>query len=101
MPKVSKARAHYRKLAKDHRERQKAWLDSLRDKPCLRCKNKFPVVCMDWHHRNPKTKSFSIRSQLTRSKKSILKEIAKCDLVCANCHRIIGSESKRNVRSQC
>ena len=47
---------------------------------------------MDWHHRDKTTKLFGIRMQLTRSKKALLAEIAKCDLVCANCHRIIESE---------
>ncbi len=43
---------------------------------------------LDFHHIDRETKSFSIGSG-HRSKTSTIKEIAKCTLVCANCHRSI------------
>ena len=43
--------------------------------------------CLDFHHIDPSTKSFSIGNQEARSFQSILKEIQKCIVLCSNCHR--------------
>lgn len=60
-----------------------------RSTPCKRCGGVFPPCVMDFHHREPAIKSFGIgtsgRAKLSRVKE----EIAKCDLLCANCHRIV------------
>jgi hypothetical protein len=57
--------------------------------PCMDCKESFPVVCMDFDHRNPEEKSFNIsRLGMITSEKRLREEIAKCDVVCSNCHRI-------------
>jgi hypothetical protein len=55
---------------------------------CIRCGESNPV-CLDFHHRDPQQKLFSIASSVEghRSKQLILAEIAKCDVLCANCHR--------------
>jgi hypothetical protein len=45
-------------------------------------------VCLDFHHRDPSIKSFEIaRGVKCRSLEAVQAEIAKCDVVCANCHR--------------
>jgi len=62
-------------------------INNLKDNPCTDCNRKFPSVCMDFDHLDPKEKKFSIAS-LNGSLESILEEIKKCELVCANCHRI-------------
>ena len=41
-----------------------------------------------FHHRDPSTKSFTIANHTNRSRENLLKEIAKCDVLCANCHTI-------------
>lgn len=56
--------------------------------PCADCKRKFPPVCMDFDHRENEVKLFNISSSCHRAKNFILAEIAKCDVVCACCHRI-------------
>lgn len=45
--------------------------------------------CLDFHHINPKTKHMSISKMvsLCKSKRLIMKEIKKCDVLCSNCHR--------------
>lgn len=46
---------------------------------------------MEFDHRDPTTKLFSVTVAVSASKRSkgaILREIEKCDLVCANCHRL-------------
>jgi hypothetical protein len=66
-----------------------AWAQSLKDGPCLDCSGSFPVVCMHWHHRDPTTKTANVGDLVKRGNKAVvLAEIAKCDLVCANCHSI-------------
>ena len=65
------------------------WLRSLKEgQKCLYCTESHPA-CLDYHHRDATEKKFNISDSPTRgySKETILLEIAKCDLVCSNCHR--------------
>ncbi len=61
--------------------------------PCLDCWNVFPFCVMDFDHRPEEVKEFNI-SRYSNQKASpkhiarVEKEIAKCDLICANCHRV-------------
>ena len=59
-----------------------------KDKPCMDCGNKYPYFVMDFDHRDPSLKKFNISQSLNRSNKDVFEEIAKCDVVCANCHRL-------------
>lgn len=43
---------------------------------------------MDFDHRDPATKVYGVSQMLTCSMAAIEDEMSKCDLVCANCHRI-------------
>lgn len=48
------------------------------------------VWALDFHHINPEDKYFAIGSRgYARSWESVRKELDKCILVCANCHREI------------
>jgi hypothetical protein len=42
----------------------------------------------DFHHRDPADKSFTIGLFLKRDWNTVRDELDKCDLLCANCHRI-------------
>jgi hypothetical protein len=67
-----------------------AWYASLKDgKPCADCGQTFHPAAMQWDHR-PGTLKVDDLSNLraTTSKRRVLEEIAKCDLVCANCHAL-------------
>ncbi len=75
------------------RVRQAATLEFLRDlrrRPCADCGLSFPPWVMDFDHRDPRTKSFALAAgkALLKSREVLLAEIAKCDIVCANCHAI-------------
>lgn len=75
------------------RSERKAYLDSVRDVPCLDCGGRFPAVCMDFDHL--RDKKFSIMSAYGRWPwKDVLAEIDKCEIVCANCHRIRTAERR-------
>lgn len=50
--------------------------------------DKHPAA-LDFHHRIQKDKLFSVASwKLRTSNANLLAEIEKCDILCANCHRI-------------
>ena len=66
-------------------EEQKKWLHSLKTQ-CLICGETEPV-CLDFHHKNPNEKDFTIGKHVSRSKENLLMEINKCVCLCANCHR--------------
>ncbi|KKL49498.1 hypothetical protein LCGC14_2314900 [marine sediment metagenome] len=55
---------------------------------CVDCGGLFPAVCMDFDHRDPSLKRFSISQGFSNSPLTLMCEIAKCDIVCANCHTI-------------
>lgn len=52
---------------------------------CGYCKN---YSALAFHHKNPKNKKFNIDSRQcsNRSLKILLEEVAKCSLLCMNCH---------------
>jgi 5-methylcytosine-specific restriction endonuclease McrA len=57
---------------------------------CCKCGYYKCVGALDFHHVNPQEKAFGIGSKgYTRSWESVKKELDKCILVCANCHREI------------
>jgi hypothetical protein len=96
MPGVSKRldekRAYWR--------RQAAMLDRLRDVPCADCGGRFPPCSMDFDHRSPSEKTSRVPALIGRSGDArILAEAAKCDIVCANCHRE-RTEVRRDGRSE-
>jgi hypothetical protein len=58
---------------------------------CQRCGYNKCIEALDFHHRNPEEKSFSIsqQAQSTFAIAKFIEEVKKCELVCANCHREI------------
>ncbi len=61
-----------------------------KDKPCADCGGQFAPEAMDFDHR-PGTDKLDDVGKLVSGRYSwdkVQAEIAKCDLVCANCHRI-------------
>lgn len=67
-----------------------AWLRELRTVPCMDCGGIFPPYVMDFDHRDPKTKLFNLGAgkSLLKNRALLEAEVAKCDIVCVNCHRI-------------
>lgn len=81
-------KAYYHKKAEESKDRKEAFVRSLKDKPCMDCGVKYPHYVMDFDHREGETKIRSVAMMVRRSGLEALKaEIAKCDLVCSNCHR--------------
>jgi hypothetical protein len=64
-------------------------VDTLKNVPCKECGQRFPPVCMDFHHRRPKEKRFNVSQGFSNHTiEELIDEIRKCDVVCANCHRL-------------
>jgi hypothetical protein len=61
-------------------------LNYLGNKCCVCGYNKCKSA-LEFHHRNPKEKEFSIGEARTKNLEKIKAELDKCDLLCANCHR--------------
>jgi len=84
-----KDRENLYKAQKRHRikVRQKL-LDFLSTKKCKDCDENDPIV-LEFDHKNPskKFKPVSIMLSGHYSWESVLKEIEKCEIRCANCHR--------------
>ena len=72
------------------------WYDTLRSGPCTDCGYTYPPECMDFDHVRGR-KRFSLSHRLSRSKKTILREMEKCELVCSNCHRV---RTRRRTRGE-
>jgi hypothetical protein len=63
-------------------------LDQLRSVPCVDCGGRFAQCSMDFDHRDPATKVRAVTRMIFGSIDRMLAEAAKCDIVCANCHRL-------------
>jgi hypothetical protein len=63
---------------------------SLQDCACMDCGQRFPHFVMDFDHREGEEKIDHIANMLHKRRplEVILAEVKKCDVVCANCHRI-------------
>ncbi len=67
------------------RERVAYLVDFLRSHPCVDCGEADPVV-LEFDHRG--AKAFGVgKGFRDRNWQAVLDEMAKCDVVCANCHR--------------
>lgn len=91
-------RAHYKANPEQYRERNKRWIERRRafirkakEVPCARCGQSFAHFAMDFHHREEETKDGVIGNLINEgvSWARLKAEIAKCDVVCAVCHRYL------------
>jgi len=87
-----KNKARILKRSQEYRRRQLARLVAQlkAGRPCLDCGQVFPPCVMDFDHRPGVDKSFGLNGHnLGRhALATVMDEVAKCDLVCANCHRL-------------
>ena len=57
----------------------------MKDRPCADCGIQYPSWVMQFDHVRGE-KKFDIAQASSASEKRLLEEIAKCEVVCANCH---------------
>jgi hypothetical protein len=79
---------HMRLLESNRRRRKsiQEFLLEQKDKPCADCGNKYPREAMDFDHLGDKEFTISNMKNVV-SRERLEAEIAKCDVVCSNCHR--------------
>jgi hypothetical protein len=68
----------------------RSWYTSLKaGRPCADCAEVFHPAAMQWDHL-PEHEKKAALGELVRhgSRQRIIEEIAKCELVCANCHAV-------------
>jgi hypothetical protein len=60
---------------------------------CQKCNYDKCIAALDFHHRDPNTKEFTLShikmTSFEKNKDKICAELDKCDLLCSNCHREI------------
>jgi len=86
-------RQKHKEVLQKQRQHRRDWLNQLKAKSqCKYCQESYPA-CLDFHHRDPNQKEGLISKMVGSavSMKRIMEEIAKCDIVCSNCHRKIHS----------
>lgn len=75
--------------ARAAKARRVDWVNKIKTlAPCPDCNQRWPACAMDFDHRPGEVKCFNVAEGLNRSVPAILGEMAKCDLVCSNCHRV-------------
>lgn len=81
-------REKMRVLSISGRRRKSKQCRELKQKPCMDCGGIFHPEAMEWDHRDPKEKLTNVSQARNREWDKFLAEVAKCDLICANCHRV-------------
>lgn len=99
---------HYKKYGDQYRERarvrklaikklrQEQLYDHMKGKACEHC-GISDIRVLEFDHLEPKLKTFGISKAVTNgySWDIIMKEIEKCRILCANCHKIVTSQSQK------
>lgn len=72
----------------DFRKRVKIELVNYKGGKCSKCGYKKCVAALEFHHKDPKEKDFTISGK-SWSFDKLKKEVDKCIIVCSNCHKEI------------
>jgi hypothetical protein len=72
------------------RKRLRTILVEVKQQPCQDCGGSFHPWVMEFDHRDEKTKKAAVGNLVSKgcTDARLREEIDKCDLVCANCHRM-------------
>lgn len=87
-------RNHYKNNKKQYLKRNarslakcQEFVRNLKSRPCQDCGIQYPYYVMDFDHREGEVKEIQLNQFFRYSIKKLSEEIAKCDVVCSNCHR--------------
>jgi hypothetical protein len=93
---LERRRAKSYRSQKKRRREKKAELLQASGGGCVTCGYSAAAAALDFHHRDASTKDFSI-SSFTGSWEQLVAESKKCDVLCANCHRVRHAADDANV----
>lgn len=90
------SREHYNKNKRSYIEKNNRYLSKVKafieefknNSSCEICGESRPW-CLDFHHRDSREKEFNIGAFKGKGIEKVKEEIAKCSVLCANCHRDI------------
>jgi glutaredoxin len=79
---------HLQASRRKHQE-TKAFINTMKQLigVCSKCGATSNIEKFEWHHREKHSKRFKIANAGTRSRQALLEELAKCDLLCPQCHK--------------
>lgn len=81
-------REYLKRAVSERRKKLRQMAREYKGGKCVICGYNKCSDALEFHHLDPKKKDFGLSVRgLTRSWKKIKKEIEKCVLICANCHR--------------
>lgn len=80
-------KAPQRRYAKKRYALRRAFFDWLKSLPCADCGREYPSYVMDFDHTRG-AKRYNVAAMTLKSWPQILQELEKCDVVCANCHKV-------------
>jgi len=83
---------------REWRKRKKFILVEYKGGKCKRCGYDKCIEALEFHHKDPSKKDFGISGKNIRSIERCKEEIDKCILLCANCHREIHEEERKNKK---
>ena len=81
-------KARYAQTSREKRRVNKTWAVGHKGMVCEHCDNTFHVSAFDFHHKDPSEKEMDVGLMMTRPRDYLIRELDKCILLCANCHRI-------------
>ena len=87
----AKNRIERKKQIHDRRSKLFAWYKEYKKTlSCSICGFSHPAA-IDFHHRDPSKKNFNLSKAMRSgvSIKTFLREVEQCDILCANCHRVL------------
>jgi hypothetical protein len=85
----------YSKSKLPRQKKIRSWFaDYKKTLKCEECDNADYRV-LEFHHKNVGDKEFNISELGSRSIENLKKEMKKCEVLCANCHRILHYEERK------
>lgn len=96
----------YADYHRSYRERQKGamqdwYFEYKKTMKCSRCPEK-REPCLDFHHVDPEQKRFEVKRMMKKgacSFESLMEEVKKCIILCANCHRMHHWQERQKPQS--
>lgn len=79
---------YYKDKAKLRKAKIRDLINTIKSTPCADCGISYPPYVMDFDHRENKLDNVAKLVGNMVAFQRILDEVSKCDVVCANCHRI-------------
>lgn len=99
------AKKHYRQNKQRYLDRNRVnrlklrkYINSIKEtSPCTDCGINYPYYVMDFDHLSDK-EGLIIQFVKANNRKKLEDEIAKCEIVCSNCHRVRSFRRMKEIR---